>query len=136
MKHTHIEDSFYKTGILLFLGMIFFIAIKAAFPQALSSKPCMFHLLTGYYCPGCGGTRAVYALTQGRLLLSAFYHPLVPYGAGVYLAFMISQTVSRICRKPQLGMKFHMCYVWIALTLLFLNFALKNLLHFAAGFVL
>lgn len=23
--------------------------------------PCLFHTVTGYYCPGCGGTRAVCA---------------------------------------------------------------------------
>ena len=26
--------------------------------------PCLFHTVTGYYCPGCGGTRAVCALFQ------------------------------------------------------------------------
>ncbi|MBB6365418.1 hypothetical protein FHR56_000531 [Xanthomonas sacchari] len=26
--------------------------------------PCMFHALTGYYCPGCGMTRALHALVH------------------------------------------------------------------------
>ena len=32
--------------------------------------PCLFHTVTGYYCPGCGGTRAVCALFQGHFLIS------------------------------------------------------------------
>ena len=28
---------------------------------------CMFHKLTGLHCPGCGGTRAAYALVEGDL---------------------------------------------------------------------
>lgn len=29
---------------------------------------CLFHQITGLNCPGCGGTRAVYALLHGHLL--------------------------------------------------------------------
>ena len=43
--------------------------------------PCLFRLLTGFYCPGCGGTRALWALLSGHPLLSFLYHPLVPYSA-------------------------------------------------------
>lgn len=41
--------------------------------------PCLFHLVTGLYCPGCGGTRAVRLMLQGRWLLSFQYHPFVLY---------------------------------------------------------
>ncbi|MDR0922738.1 MAG: DUF2752 domain-containing protein [Hungatella sp.] len=41
--------------------------------------PCLFHSLTGLYCPGCGGTRAVRSLLQGDLRMSFQYHPLVLY---------------------------------------------------------
>lgn len=42
--------------------MIFFFS-----PNKYGFYPvCMFHELTGLNCPGCGGTRAVYALLHGH----------------------------------------------------------------------
>lgn len=139
MKHSQIEDNFYKIGILLPLGVVILAVagrLSSGFWQGIQLPPCVFHYLTGYYCPGCGGTRAVIALLHGQLFLSIYYHPLVPYGAAIYLVFMVTQTVGRICRKPQIGMKFHLFYVWTALTILFVNCIVKNILHFTNGFAL
>ncbi|MDO5416282.1 MAG: DUF2752 domain-containing protein [Lachnospiraceae bacterium] len=41
--------------------------------------PCLFHMLTGLYCPGCGGTRAIRLLLRGEVAKSFVYHPFVPY---------------------------------------------------------
>ena len=32
------------------------------------TPPCMMHKLTGLHCPGCGSTRATYALLHGDIL--------------------------------------------------------------------
>lgn len=60
--------------------------------------PCLFHLLTGLYCPGCGGTRAFRALLAGNLLLSIRYHPLVAYMAVVLTTELVSFGVSRAAK--------------------------------------
>ena len=51
--------------------------------------PCLFHLATGYYCPGCGGTRAITALLHGQILNSVLYHPVVLYAAGLFLRIFV-----------------------------------------------
>lgn len=38
--------------------------------------PCIFHALTGYFCIGCGITRALHALVHGDLLRAFGMNPL------------------------------------------------------------
>lgn len=49
-------------GLLLALAILY----RTPPEQSRFSLPCMFHKLTGLHCPGCGATRAVYALIHGR----------------------------------------------------------------------
>lgn len=140
-KHTMtIEDHFFLIGCI-FPGMILTAAAVSffcpGFSRNLRIPPCLFHLLTGYYCPGCGGTRAVKALLHGRILLAVYYHPFVPYAAAVYAFFMSTQAIQRISRnKYAVGMHYRNCYVWTATAIIAVNFVLKNILHHFYGFVL
>jgi hypothetical protein len=38
---------------------------------------CLFHLATGFHCPGCGATRCVYALVHGDLPQALAYNLLL-----------------------------------------------------------
>ena len=67
--------------------------------------PCAFHSLTGLYCPGCGGTRAVRKLLYGDLRMSFQYHPLVLYGAVVVLLELVSWGASRVFHRPGLHIR-------------------------------
>ncbi len=95
--------------------------------------PCMFQLLTGLYCPGCGGTRAVRYLMQGRLLMSLRYHPLVPYMAAAAAAESISYLASRVLGKPEyyLGHEKELIAIGIAITAA--NWIVKNVLLVCFG---
>ena len=41
------------------------VAVGIGAALLLSSYRCPFHAVTGWYCPGCGGTRALGALLRG-----------------------------------------------------------------------
>lgn len=47
--------------------------------------PCIFHMLTGYYCCGCGGTRSFYALLNGNFVESFKYNPIVIFGVFLFI---------------------------------------------------
>lgn len=132
-KYRTMEDQFYLLGwIAAITAVLLYPALRH-----IRLPPCLFHLISGYYCPGCGGTRALRALLHGRLLQSAWYHPFVPYAAFLYLYFMITQSVQRLSRgKLRVGMRYHNCLVWIATGLIIGNFILKNLLYYFYGYML
>ncbi len=116
----------------------------------ISVPPCVFLRLTGLYCPGCGGTRACIALLHGQLLRSVYYHPVVVYGAAVYLAYatrnllallaiaakrpgafrgkFIRAAGAWLAKRPQ-GMAFRNGYLYGAIAIILLNWACKNLFH-------
>lgn len=50
---------------------------------------CPFHLITGLPCVGCGGTRALVALTHGELGAALALNPLALLLAGAFLAFVV-----------------------------------------------
>lgn len=134
-----IEDIFYIIGAVAFLIMLCLAVLTSVCPQIgknIRLPPCLFHFITGYYCPGCGGTRAIRALLHGHVLQSVYYHPLVVYAVIIYVSFMLTQTVARLsCQRISIGMKYHNRYVWIALAILAVNFVIKNVLHLTVGFV-
>ena len=135
-KQKSLEDELYFVGLVflpvgILCAFVFVYLILPHLPEA----PCLFWKYFGIYCPGCGGTRAVICLLHGRILQSAWYHPLVVYGVFMYAAFMISHTLYKlhIIKK---GMKFREGYMYGALFILVMNFLLKNILKFSFGIVM
>ena len=81
--------------------------------------PCLFHELTGFYCPGCGGTRAVLAL--------------VPYCALVALVFAVSYAIYWKTKDPRFRLYLSDAYVHVGLGIIVVNFLVKNYLLAAKG---
>jgi hypothetical protein len=125
-----IENGFYITGWCFFAILLCCARWREQLSGILAryAMPCMFHAVTGLYCPGCGGTRAVFALLRGKLLTSFLYHPIVLYTVISGGWFMVSQTIERVSgRKRSWGMRFHEGYLWAALVIIVVQCLIKNI---------
>lgn len=120
-------------GVSLVAGVLFYYVLL----PHISLSPCVAYTYFGFYCPGCGGTRAFVSLLHGHFLQSLWYHPLVLYFAVLYGSFMLSHTFARITRYRYFrGMRFHNWYLYAALVILVVNWILKNILLLCLGITL
>ncbi|AXK72691.1 DUF2752 domain-containing protein [Lysobacter sp. TY2-98] len=64
--------------------------------SAASPLPgCIFHALTGLYCPGCGMTRMLHALVHGDIAGAASMNVLALLGLPVLALFAFEQFAQR-----------------------------------------
>ena len=94
----------HATAAALTLGS----AVLYAFPpQEHSFYPrCIFHALTGWQCPGCGGTRAIYYLLHLHVTDAFHYNALVTVLAPLLLAGFLLWYAELLLRNRRLG--FHL----------------------------
>lgn len=77
---------FFILGILLFVGY-FILHAKTGF-----GIPCLIHKTTGYYCPGCGLTRMLFALLKLDIPTAFRYNQLL----FILLPFFLMYFIYRI----------------------------------------
>jgi len=75
--------------VIVLIGIIYIIWYRLTH----IGIPCVFHTVTGLYCPGCGISRMFFELSQFDFL-KAFHNNvlafiLLPYGVFVYIRHMI-----------------------------------------------
>ncbi|MFR3729923.1 DUF2752 domain-containing protein [Lacrimispora sp.] len=88
--------------------------------------PCMFNTLTGLYCPGCGGTRAVRSLLREDLRMSFQYHPLVLYTVFVIILEIILRFLSRCFKRPMDHNKRVRFFILTGAAVVVVNWIFKN----------
>jgi len=108
-------------GALLGGGGLLYL--KVWLPITNLGIPCIFHEVTGLFCPGCGITRALTSLLSLDLMQSFQYHPLIYILIPLYGAYMLTK------RKGWQSTSRLMMGTMLTLTLLF--GILRNFPYFA-----
>ena len=128
------ERGLYTGGWILLALAVLLMAAEKGLHLSWQSFPCLFHKWTGYYCPGCGGTRAVKALLRGHIGQSFLYHPVVLYGAVLYAGFMISHTIEYLTKgRWHTGMRYTDKYLYVGLGMIVVQWVLKNVIKLVWG---
>lgn len=125
-----LERQLYKAGWIFIVSAIALLVIGRLFSISPSDiiSPCFLKNYLGFYCPGCGGTRAIYYLLRGRVLTSFFYHPLPLYATLFGGWFMITQTLSIFTKGKIRGARFQSWVLSLLAILIVANCVIRNVL--------
>lgn len=121
-------------GFFVLAGILLIIVLHISVPQIIPA--CPFYEATGYYCPGCGGTRAVMALFHGKIAASLYYHPFVIYMIVYYAAYEISHLMHSVTHGKIRGFYFCPLFYYIGIILIIIQWVVKNYLKLRYGFLL
>ena len=94
---------------------------------------CVFLSVFGFYCPGCGGTRAAVALLYGQIGHSLKCNPLTAYIAAGFLALDIRAAVGILRRQP-FSLRIPLWYFWVMLAIAVIHCIVRNVLMITVGY--
>lgn len=82
-----------KKRIIKIISIVLFLVILLLGYYFLNYKfnlgiPCIFYKITGYKCPGCGITRAIFSLLKGNIKNAIYYNKLL-FIAGPFIIIYI-----------------------------------------------
>jgi hypothetical protein len=92
---------------------------------------CIFHAVTGYYCPGCGSMRAMHALLHGDLLAALGFNPMavcclpfLSYPFGSNMAVVLTGRPWKTFTVPALPVLWMVLAFWVLRNIPFFPFVL------------
>lgn len=128
------EKEIYICGLILLGILLFWLAAERLLGLEFSLPPCVFHSLTGLYCPGCGGTRACRLLLSGHIFQSFLYHPGVLLAAALYVWFMVSHTIEFVSKgRLKIGLPYTDKFLYLEVVVIILQCLAKNMMKILWG---
>ncbi len=117
-------------GLVFGLPGLALIFIYPSVSEYIGPEKCRFLAVTGFYCPGCGCTRAVRSILHGHFLLSFLYNPAVLYGVVLWLLYEGSHILELLHVPHIRGMKFRYGYIYAGIVILLGNWIIKNIIMY------
>jgi hypothetical protein len=103
-------------------------ALFAYDPAGQNALPgCLFHDLTGLYCPGCGSCRALHQLLNGHLGAALELNPLMVLALPYLGIHFLLYAGAAIRRKPWLGVPLKAIWIRAILCLVIAHGVLRNI---------
>ncbi len=104
--------------------------LKIVYQNFIDGKflPCWFNLLTGYLCPGCGGTRSFFLLMHGDIISSFKYNAFVPTMVIFAIISYIRLFLKVVLEKNITVFPKDDRFVYIPLVLFLIYFVLRNII--------
>lgn len=125
-------DILYVIGVIIFFFAICVFVLSCFTDLRLfmlgGTPDCFFERLTGIYCPGCGMTRATFALFDGKIIKSLLYNAVIPYGTVCYLFLMLKQTLHYIYGKRAVTERLILNLLYIGVALAIVQWIVKVVL--------
>ena len=119
------------------LGLLAVAAIRILGIDLTEIFPhCLVHSLTGYYCPGCGGTRSVVSIMKGKFWLSFLYHPGVLYFFVYYVLYEGSHIADVLTHGRIRGFRFCPLCFYTGAALIVIQWLVKVFLVYQYGYTL
>lgn len=99
----------------------------------IPSIPCGLVYLFHIYCPGCGGTRALFSMLHGHFLESLYYNPAVLLGAVLILYYEVAVIVTLVKNNGKIYYHKKPTLVYIYLTIVFGYAIVRDVLLLVPG---
>lgn len=123
------KDYLYFSVFITYIILMFVIVIYNIFLKNYISIPeCLIYKYSGFFCPACGGTRAIISLFNFKIRESISYNPIVLYSLTVSTIYLLVETVNKVLNKK---LKFNWnIFIAFGFILLIVNCILQNtILH-------
>ena len=110
--------------VLLFSGIGYYIFYK----KTGIGIPCLFHSVTGLYCPGCGITRVITYTVQGQFLTAMSYNHALFFLLPILTILFLSMAVNYIKTGSKKLSSLQTFILYLVIVLLCGYALLKNIL--------
>ena len=131
-KHSHpfteITGGRLLSAALYFIVLIILISfLDISLPPNLVGQ-CLLRSLTGFYCPGCGGTTAVRDILHGRPFKSFCDNPAVLYTLYLLWLYTASFIVSKVSCGRFSAVKVRPWHFYVLVALILISWIIKNII--------